>query len=167
MAWTSPRTWVAGESPSASTLNIHVRDQFKALGDAWTTGTGTWASTGTAPAIGNGSIGLRYRQIGKNLDVEIRVTMGSTTTFGTGNYSLGGLPVGPLNRQLLRGDLYDASANQSYPVWFSVGAGSTSGTIRRLPTTAGNSVPADVAATVPFTFAQDDLIVLRDSYETA
>lgn len=28
MAWTTPRTWTASETPSASTMNTHIRDQF-------------------------------------------------------------------------------------------------------------------------------------------
>src|SRR5512144_643487 len=46
MAWTTPRTWVAGESPSASTMNTHIRDQFNFLYTSWTTfsvtGSGNW-----------------------------------------------------------------------------------------------------------------------------
>lgn len=29
--WTSPRTWVAGEKPSAATMNAHIRDNLNAL----------------------------------------------------------------------------------------------------------------------------------------
>lgn len=31
MAWTSPRTWVAGEKPTAATMNTHIRDNLVAL----------------------------------------------------------------------------------------------------------------------------------------
>jgi hypothetical protein len=31
MAWTDPRTWADGEVPSASTMNAHIRDQFRAV----------------------------------------------------------------------------------------------------------------------------------------
>lgn len=31
MGWTTPRTWVAGEKPSAATLNTHIRDNLNAL----------------------------------------------------------------------------------------------------------------------------------------
>ena len=31
MGWTNPRTWVAGEKPSAATLNAHIRDNLNAL----------------------------------------------------------------------------------------------------------------------------------------
>lgn len=29
--WTSPRTWVAGEQPTATTMNTHIRDNLEAL----------------------------------------------------------------------------------------------------------------------------------------
>lgn len=31
MSWTQPRTWVAGEVPSASTINTHIRDNLRAM----------------------------------------------------------------------------------------------------------------------------------------
>lgn len=31
MSWTAPRTWVAGEVPSASTINTHIRDNLRAM----------------------------------------------------------------------------------------------------------------------------------------
>ena len=31
MGWTSPRTWVAAEKPSAATMNAHIRDNLLAL----------------------------------------------------------------------------------------------------------------------------------------
>jgi hypothetical protein len=33
MAWTAPRTWVAGEKATAAIMNLHVRDNLKFLGD--------------------------------------------------------------------------------------------------------------------------------------
>lgn len=33
MAWTNPRTWVAGEKPTAATLNTHIRDNLAHLGN--------------------------------------------------------------------------------------------------------------------------------------
>lgn len=52
MAWTAPRTWVAGETVTATLLNAHVRDNLKALtefvtptfaaGDFTASGSMTW-----------------------------------------------------------------------------------------------------------------------------
>ena len=36
MAWTAPRSWVADEVVTADVMNAHVRDNLKAIGDAWT-----------------------------------------------------------------------------------------------------------------------------------
>lgn len=166
MSWISPRTWVAGEKPSAATLNAHIRDQLNALGDAWETSTATWASTGTAPAIGNGSLAVRSRQIGQTVDVDVRITMGSSTTYGTGNYTIGGLPAGVHGRTVLRGFAYDSSAGAYWPIHMTLSNGGTSGNIRPLPTTAGNQL-ANVTPSVPFTFADGDLIVIADRYEAA
>lgn len=78
MAWTSPRTWVAGEVPSATTFNTHVRDNFKAIGDAW----GSWsptitAETGTFTTVSGAG---RYIAVGKLIIWSATITI---TTVGT------------------------------------------------------------------------------------
>jgi len=83
----TPRTWVVGEVVTAALLNQEVRDQFNSMFAAWTTFTSSWTSSGTAPAIGNGTINGRYMKFGRNILCEIHTTMGSTTTYGSGNYS--------------------------------------------------------------------------------
>ncbi len=32
MAWTTPRTWIVGEVPTAALMNTHVRDNLSFLG---------------------------------------------------------------------------------------------------------------------------------------
>ncbi len=46
MAWTTPRTWVTDEVPTAATLNTHIRDNLNAL-----------AALGFVGAISAGSVG--------------------------------------------------------------------------------------------------------------
>jgi hypothetical protein len=58
----------------------------------WANYTPAWSSSGTAPAVGNGSITGRYVQIGKTVHVSVKLLAGSTTTFGTGGLSFS-LPV--------------------------------------------------------------------------
>lgn len=48
--------------------------------------TPVWTSSGTAPAIGNGTITGHYQRQGKMADVMIKMTCGSTSTAGTGTY---------------------------------------------------------------------------------
>jgi hypothetical protein len=88
----APRTWVVGEVVSAAIMNQEVRDQFNSFFGAWTTYTPTWSSTGTAPALNNGTISGRYMKIGRSVLCFINLTFGSTTTYGSGNYNLS-LPV--------------------------------------------------------------------------
>lgn len=55
---------------------------------AWTTYTPTWAASGTAPAIGNGTLSGRYiRLFGRTFATQVLMVAGSTTTFGTGIWS--------------------------------------------------------------------------------
>ena len=65
MAWTSPRTWVASEVVTAAIMNTHVRDNLKAIGDAWTSFTPTWTGVTTNPAIGNGTLNGQHMVVGK------------------------------------------------------------------------------------------------------
>lgn len=93
-AWTTAtRTWASGEVLTAVNMNAQLRDFANAFG-AWGSYTGAWTSSGTAPAIGNGSIPSAYAQIQKTIHFRTGVTFGTSTTFGTGNYVLAA-PVAP------------------------------------------------------------------------
>lgn len=48
--------------------------------------TPSWTASGVAPAIGNGTITGTYQRRGANAFVQIRMTAGGTTTFGTGGW---------------------------------------------------------------------------------
>lgn len=93
MTWTIPRTWVAGEIVTASMLNTHVRDNFNAIG-TWTDYTPAWTAATTNPVLNNGTKAGRYIQAGDLVFVDILVTMGSTTTYGSGTWSIS-LPITP------------------------------------------------------------------------
>lgn len=169
MAWTSPRTWVASEVVTAALLNTHVRDNLKALGDPWTAYTPAWTSSGTAPALGNGTITGAYIQTGKRIEFRIVLTMGSTTTFGTGTYDLS-LPAftasAGMGRASVGGTAFDSSATSTYPIVGLILASATTATLRAWPTTAGNALAA-ITPTVPFTFATSDVITISGTYEAA
>lgn len=83
----APRTWVVGEVVTAALLNQEIRDQINSMLAAWTSYTPTWASSGTAPNLGNGTIVGRHMKIGRTVIATINQTNGGTTTYGTGNYS--------------------------------------------------------------------------------
>lgn len=83
MAWTTPRTWVAGETVTAAIMNTYVRDEYNAMA-TWTDVT---FSTGNFVAQGGGSITIasgnvttnRYLNFGNVLIWQFDVT-GFTVT---------------------------------------------------------------------------------------
>jgi len=77
-------------------VNLNFDEVNANIDKDWTTWTPTWSSGGTQPAIGNGTLTAKYRQLGKIVFVSIRFVAGSTTTFGTGTYYLT-YPVTPLS----------------------------------------------------------------------
>jgi hypothetical protein len=74
MAWTSPRTWVAGEVPTASIFNSHIRDNLKALGDPWE----TWTPTLTGFTVSASQ--AYYRQAGKVIHASYAATLSSAVS---------------------------------------------------------------------------------------
>lgn len=80
-----PHTDMAALAAAVDTL-------IAAAPGAWANYVPVWSSSGTAPALGNGTISGRWVQIGKTVHVKVRLVAGSTTTFGTGGYSIS-LPV--------------------------------------------------------------------------
>lgn len=83
----APRTFVVGEVVTAAILNAEIRDQFNSMFAAWTAYTPVWTAATTNPVIGNGTILGRYMKIGRTVIGHINLTMGSSTTYGAGDYS--------------------------------------------------------------------------------
>ncbi|MET9517044.1 hypothetical protein [Streptomyces sp. NPDC002994] len=84
----TPRTWVVGETVSAAIMNQEIRDQFNSMFAAWTSFTPTWTGATTNPSLGNGTLVGRYMKIGRTCKVSMILTIGSTSTFGSGNLRL-------------------------------------------------------------------------------
>jgi hypothetical protein len=74
ISWTSPRTWVSGEVPTAAILNTHLRDQLLELNgtaSAWTAFTPTFGGIVASAPSG------RYKQIGKTVLASASVAISS------------------------------------------------------------------------------------------
>jgi hypothetical protein len=130
----------------------------------WDSYTPAWTSSGSAPAIGNGTLVGKYIQRGKWVAGFAKLTCGSTTTFGTGVYNLS-LPVtssAVVFDVLGAGGAYDASANS---FWSGVAWHNSTTTIRCYVTGAGGAFATGAA--IPFTFATTDQIMLQFTYEAA
>lgn len=165
-SWTAPRTWVDGETETATIFNTHVRDNLLAIAQAWTSYTPAWTSTGTAPAIGNGTITGAYQQVGKMvLGFRISIVFGSTTTYGTGNYLLS-LPVAPTSyRWRFPGVVADSGVADRTMWGRSLGGGAT--TVELVTATGTTTADVFVTATAPHTLGTSDYFTLQGTYEAA
>jgi hypothetical protein len=72
-----------------------ITNLMHAIVDSPTSYTPTWSTSGTAPALGNGTLQGNYTRLGTSGLIFFRFTLvgGSTTTFGTGSWSFT-LPTG-------------------------------------------------------------------------
>lgn len=126
---------------------------------AWSPYTPVWSSSGTQPAIVNGTIAGRYTLIGKIAIVYGKLTVGAGTTFGSGSYRVS-VPVA-------------ASSIDNAPgaLWiFDSGTASRTGATFWVTTTTLWLTAAsggDVTPTNPQTFALNDILAWCAIYETA
>ena len=77
-------------TPSSAPSSNYQTANKKYVDDSvsvWTAYTPTWTAATTNPSIGNGTLAGRYTQIGKTCVLVIGLTAGSTTTYGSGNWS--------------------------------------------------------------------------------
>ena len=149
---------------------ILTADSAESTGMKWT---GTWISftptwgvvSGTAPTIGNGSILGGYRRIGNQIDFWISLTAGSTSTFGSGDYTIT-LPIAASSSEFNFG--YSASILDAgvgwYEGWF--GSGVTYGYSDKFviwnPAATGRW-----SNTNPLTFANSDGVRVFGSYRVS
>ncbi|MCX4576520.1 hypothetical protein OHB41_25775 [Streptomyces sp. NBC_01571] len=160
----APRTWVVGEVVAAATLNQEIRDQFNSFFGAWSTYTPVWGATGTAPAIGNGTINGRYMKVGRTVHFEATMFMGSTSTYGTGSWNIT-IPFPSATKSttgnaLLR--FFDSSAGANY---VGVGQVGSNDTAARFFAQSGST--ANIATGVPFAWAASDEFRVTGTYEAA
>lgn len=152
MAWTTPRTWVAGETVTASNMNTHVRDNLDALGGAWTAFTPTFSGSW---ATGNGTMEGWYRKTGRTVTAKFKFTVGSTSTV-SGNFGLT-LPWTHANGSVGGGS--DDGLSVGRAVCFDTSASASSYRDVLVNSAVLRVVDPIVTATVPFTWATGDIIM--------
>lgn len=163
MVWSTPLTFAAGAPLLATQLNTYLRDNLNAIGDPWTAYTPVWTVVGTNPAIGNGSLAGAYMQAGKLVSFRIGITMGSTTTYGNGQWRLT-LPVLPLAfRWTFLGDAVVGGAFPIRGIWDSAASVLTLAT----PGTTAGGADRTVNATSPGTWATGHTLFISGTYEAA
>lgn len=169
MAWSSVTPPTAGTPVSDITFGVPVATNMGILGNAWIDDTATrsaatiWTANTSNPTLGNGTLVSRYRLTGKTLDWEVLITMGSTTTFGSGQWKLVP-PATPLTTggEHPVGALLDTSSGNRYAVYAIRNSGSFD---LQASVTAGpfNSIDAST----PMAWNTGDQLSFRHTCEVA
>lgn len=134
-----------------------------ALG-AWTAYTPTWAASGGATTLGNGTLVGRYKALdSKTYAIQITLIWGSTTssTGSTWSFSLpSGVTSAASVTQILAGHIADAGTDHKLCIG-KIGPSAT--TIAEIVPEGGNTV----TPTVPMTWANGDALNLTGIIEVA
>jgi hypothetical protein len=131
--------------------------------------TPSWTGSATAPVISvNGSLVGRYSVAGKMCHVNIAMTAGSSTTFGTGTWGFSlPIPVANVPFQFMGHahcrDSGTANYERNVIAQYSVSSGSVSLFVGGNDAANNNNI----SATVPFTWTTGDALTIDISYEIA
>lgn len=154
--------WTA--QPATGRADLVAQAQDRARAQSWDTYTPTWTGSVSNPAIGNGTLVGRFRRDGTTLHLRISVIPGSTTTFGSGVYSLG-LPAGMTaaggGEQWVTAKLWDGS---NWP-----GIATVSGTVAQVyfPASAADTRLAVWQHNDPSVFANGHNLHIQGTVELA
>lgn len=135
----------------------------------WQSYTVNWTAATTNPSIGNGTKAGRYTIIGKLCICSIKIEMGSTTTYGSGDWAFS-IPVNAANNNNLTflgfAHLRD-TGTANYDRFAQIVPVIDAGKIIYFndPTQGTNNVA--ISATVPFTWDFEDSIDIYIIYEVA
>lgn len=125
--------------------------------------TPAWTSTGTQPAVGNGSIVGAYSQVGKTVNYNIVLTLGSTSTVGTGIYFFS-LPVARGGTIGLGMGWVFAQDSSGGLVFLGMAANDSATTIA---VRMVNDAATLLSATTPFVPADTDVFRINGTYQAA
>ena len=135
----------------------------------WQSYTVSWTADTTNPAIGNGTLTGRYIVIGKLCTYVLGLVMGSTTTYGSGNWAFS-LPINAVNTAGI--NFYGVAhlrkvgtANYERIAQISPSLSTSVINLFTDPTPGSNS--ANLSETVPFTWGEGDALGFEITYEIA
>lgn len=134
----------------------------------WQTYTPTWSSSGTQPAVGNGSITGKYLRMGRECSVHIALIAGSTTTYGTGQYYFSS----PFSHQGVHTSIPTVGTawciNQgNYYLTGTVNIQTLTTVSVFLPTSTASNAQAQWSATTPWAFKNTDQIAINYRFPVA
>jgi hypothetical protein len=136
------------------------------IDNGWTAYTPEWTAASVNPVINNGTIEGYYKVIGKTCFVRGNIAMGSTTTFGTGEWYVS-MPFTASHADAI---LMTVTLLDNGSGWYNATmAGARAGFNHKAPIqyqSAGGTAN-DINATQPFTWANSDRFMWNGSYEIA
>ncbi|WP_406420060.1 hypothetical protein [Streptomyces sp. NBC_00842] len=159
-----PKTWSVGEVVTAAALNEQIRDQFNSMLDAWTPYTPAWTAATTNPVVGNGVMIGRYMKVGRTCHVRVDLLMGSTTTYGSGGWSIG-LPFAASATGVQNG-IAHALMSMRLGGHIVISPSATAGQLF-FPTAPTPAQMSFASATIPITWAAAARLTVTFTYETA
>jgi hypothetical protein len=133
---------------------------------AWTSYTPVWTAASSNPVIGNGTITGQYKLIGKTCFVRGNIAMGSSTTFGSGEWYVS-MPFTASNADSI---LMTANLLDNGTAWYNAtinGARAGFNYKTAIQYQAVGGTANDVNATQPFTWANSDRFLWNGSFEIA
>lgn len=136
---------------------------------AWVSYTPTWGSTGSAPSLGNGVVAGRYNLIGKTCTVMAYLQLGSTSTIGTGTYTLS-LPFTSVNRSnnfWIGSAMFVDSGSSNFPGIVQVDANVSVATLIGPTSSTQTNNGGGWGATTPVVPGTNDSYRITVTYETA
>jgi hypothetical protein len=144
---------------------INNLEDYYAIGlGHWTSYVPVWTTSGTGPALNNGTLTGFYLVQGHTIEVRIKFTAGSTTSFGTGAWFFTLPPFARSTNDFLDGaitGLTNGGSSNRYLV-----TSQDSGTAAFSLMAAGFP-SSGVSGTVPFTWASGHYLTLHGCYEAA
>lgn len=149
---------LVGAQPASITSGAQAPSHAQYTAGAWATYTPSWTGSGGNPAIVDGSITGSYRRDGSSLQFNGFISMGASTTYGAGTWSVS-IPSGTSARgQAIAAWGYDSSAGQNKRFVGIVGNGATTVTF------AANDTNL-VGPTAPMTWAANDQLCWSGTIE--
>ena len=130
----------------------------------WSSFTPGWHAASVDPAIGDGTIGGRYVVIGDLVVCQIEIVMGSTTTFGTGEWYVG-LPVTAADADMVVGSA--AGLDNGTGVFGGIATNLDAGADADYVVVAAPDGSGNWSATQPFTWTNGDRLVIGVAYENS
>lgn len=159
-SWDESNVYAAGATLVDNSTNSTIIDSRQI---PLTSYTPAWTAASVNPTLGNGTLTGHYTKRGRECTVRLRLTVGSTTTFGTGIYYFS-VPFIPSSTIAGTGTAWIIDSGTA--TFVGRVASLTDGTARIAVFTPGTP-GGQISPTVPMTWANGDSLDLQITYPTA